>query len=76
MAGTKLFTGLVAGALIGGIAGMLMAPKPGNETRVIVVSRATQLKNKAEGYAETLRKKARKSPVHEIEESRNGHNEN
>ena len=76
MSGTKLFTGLLAGALIGGIAGMLLAPKPGKDTRVIVASRAAELKNKAEGYVETLREKGRKSPVHEIDESLNGHIEN
>ena len=72
MSGTKYFTGLLAGALIGGVAGMLLAPKPGKESRVIVASRATELKHKASGYAETLREKVLKDKV----ESSNGNSEN
>lgn len=47
----KFVTGLLAGALIGTAIGMLMAPKPGSETRQIVRERAGE-------YLETARERA------------------
>ena len=69
----KFFTGLVAGAVIGSIAGLLMAPKAGKETRQVVANRANELKSKAGGYAVTLREKMRRSNVPGLEESHNAH---
>jgi gas vesicle protein len=46
----KLTTGLIAGAVVGAVAGLLLAPKPGKETRHMITSRAG-------GYAGTLRQK-------------------
>jgi gas vesicle protein len=47
----KFITGVLAGALIGTAIGMLLAPKPGNETRQIVRERAGE-------YLETARERA------------------
>ena len=71
--GNKFFTGLIAGAVIGSVAGLLIAPKPGKETRQVVAHRAKELKSKAGGYAVTLREKMRRSDVPGLEESRNAH---
>ena len=40
MKGNKLVTGLVAGALVGAAAGILLAPKSGKETRKMVGEKA------------------------------------
>jgi gas vesicle protein len=37
--GNKVAAGLFAGALAGAVAGMLLAPKPGKETRHIIAGR-------------------------------------
>ena len=47
----KFITGVLAGALIGTAIGMLLAPKPGIETRQIVRERAGE-------YLETARERA------------------
>ena len=71
--GNKFVTGLIAGAVVGAIAGLLVAPKPGKETRQIVVTRAEELRSKAGDYVTTLRQKVRKGSTVEIEESSNDH---
>ena len=43
----KFLTGLIAGAVIGAVAGVLLAPKTGKETRKLLKERATQLGEKA-----------------------------
>jgi len=73
--GNKFFSGLIAGAVIGSVAGLLMAPKPGKETRQVVAHRANALKSKAGGYAVTIREKMRLSGVPGLEESQNGQSE-
>ena len=40
----KLVTGLIAGAALGAVAGLLFAPKPGKESRQIVAARADELR--------------------------------
>jgi gas vesicle protein len=40
-------TGLIAGAIIGAVAGLLLAPKSGKETRKLLKDRASQLGEKA-----------------------------
>jgi len=72
--GSKLVTGLFAGAAMGAVAGLLFAPKPGKETRHIVAARASELRDKADGYIDAMRswKENRESrPV--LAESSNGH---
>ena len=67
MKGTKLVTGLVAGALVGAAAGLLLAPKSGKETRKMVGKRAGK-------YVGNVREKFSKGRGSEIieEHSSNG----
>ena len=77
----KLVTGLIAGAALGAVAGLLFAPKPGKESRQIVAARADELRqkadelrNKAGGYVDAMRsrrKNKENQPV--MAESSNGH---
>jgi len=57
----KLITGLVAGALVGAVAGILFAPKAGRESRVIVGAKAGDIRNKTGEYIGTVKEKIRKS---------------
>lgn len=70
----KFVTGLLAGALVGTAIGMLMAPKPGNESRQIVRERGREYlgtarergqeylgtaRERAGGYIDTARERVR-----------------
>ena len=77
----KLVTGLIAGAALGAVAGLLFAPKPGKESRQIVAIRADELRNKADGlrgkavgYVDAMRSR-RKSKENQpvMAEATNGH---
>ena len=57
----KLISGLAAGAIIGAAAGILFAPKPGEETRQVVGAKAVDLREKAGGYIGSLRDKIKKA---------------
>ena len=57
----KFVTGLIAGAAVGAAAGLLLAPKPGKETRHVVSARAGDLRQKAGSYVGTMRQRMRKS---------------
>jgi gas vesicle protein len=46
----KIGIGLIAGALIGAIAGLLFAPKPGRDTREMVGARAGELRHRADEW--------------------------
>ena len=52
-----LVTGLIAGAAVGAVAGLLLAPKPGKVTRRFVVTRARRKTNR---YVSTIRRTVRK----------------
>ena len=76
-----LVTGLIAGAALGAIAGLLFAPKPGKESRQIVAARADELRDKADGlrgkavdYVDAMRSR-RKSKENQpvLAEATNGH---
>ncbi len=77
----KLVTGLIAGAALGAVAGLLFAPKPGKESRQIVAARADELRNKADGirdkaagYVDAMRSRRQSKenqPV--LAEATNGH---
>lgn len=54
----KLVTGLIAGAMVGTVAGLLLAPKPGKQIRQMLAARADQ-------YAGILRRKAGKGKTRE-----------
>ena len=77
----KLVTGLIAGAALGALAGLLFAPKPGKESRQIVAARADELRDKADGlrgkavdYVDAMRSR-RKSKENQpvLAEATNGH---
>ena len=77
----KMVTGLIAGAALGAVAGILFAPKPGKESRQIVAARAGEFRNKADGfrskaggYVEAMRSRRKskdRQPV--MAEATNGH---
>ena len=77
----KLVTGLIAGAALGAVAGLLFAPKPGKQSRQIVAARADELRNKADGirdkaagYVDAMRSRRQSKenqPV--LAEAANGH---
>lgn len=54
---SDLLTGLLAGAVVGAIAGLILAPKPGKDTRELVGARTSLIRNKAENYVENLRER-------------------
>ena len=56
----RLTTGLIAGAVAGAIAGLLLAPRPGKETRHSLASRAGD-------YAGTLRRRIGKRNLRSLE---------
>ena len=58
--GNQLVTGIIAGALIGAIAGLLLAPKAGKESRQMVAARAVEAREKAGQYITTLRERIRR----------------
>lgn len=70
----KLISGLVAGALVGAAVGILFAPKPGRESRVIVGTKAGEIRNKTGEYIGTVREKIKRGRTSEsVEEpSENG----
>ena len=51
--GSRFFTGLVAGALVGTSIGLLAAPKPGKDARSAV-------RQKAGGYVASIRERRRR----------------
>ena len=51
----KLVAGLIAGAAMGAVAGLLFAPKPGKEPRQMVASRARRIRHKTSGYVDVMR---------------------
>ena len=73
MTGTKFAIGLIAGALVGAVAGMLAAPQTGTESRQIVGSRAGLVRTQAGDFVSTLRQKVRRSTPVSVEQESNGH---
>ena len=57
-------TGLLLGGAVGIIAGLLLAPRPGEETRSQVVERTAGLRQRAEGMTADFRERV-KEAVHE-----------
>tara|TARA_Y100000590_G_scaffold146090_1_gene167953 strand:+ start:160 stop:504 length:345 start_codon:yes stop_codon:yes gene_type:complete len=47
-------TGLILGAIIGTVAGILMAPKPGSETRSELIEKSDYWREKAENLSELV----------------------
>jgi gas vesicle protein len=61
--GKKLVTGLVAGAVLGSIAGMLLAPKSGKENRKMVGEKAGKIRSKTGGAIGSLKSRMKKTPT-------------
>ena len=60
----KLVTGLIAGAAVGVLAGLLFAPNPGKESRQVVVHRTGEMRQKTTGYFHKFRSwRKNKQPV-------------
>ncbi len=51
----KLVAALTTGAVLGAAAGLLLAPKPGIETRKVVAAQSGELRHKAGHYITNLR---------------------
>ena len=64
--GPGFSTGLLLGGVIGALAGLLLAPKPGEETRARVMERTAGLRQKAEELTAEARERVRDA----IEEGR------
>jgi len=64
--GPGFSTGLILGGIIGALAGLLLAPKPGEETRARVMERTAGLRQKAEELTAEARELVREA----IEEGR------
>ena len=73
MTGTNFAIGLIAGALVGAVAGVLAAPKTGIESRQIVGSRAGQVKVQAGDLVTSLRQRVRRFTPVSMEQESNGH---
>ena len=70
----NLVTGMIAGALVGTVIGLLFAPKTGRETRDIVATRAGVIRQRAGDYVGNLREKMRRgSSLEDSEESSDNH---
>lgn len=61
--GKKLMTGLVAGAVLGTIAGMLLAPKSGKENRKMVGEKASKIRNRTGEAIGNLKSRMKKTPA-------------
>ena len=60
----RLVTGLIAGAAVGTIVGLLFAPKPGKDSRQVVVSRAGEIRHKAGGFLDAVRSRRKNGENH------------
>ena len=59
-----LVTGIIAGAAVGAVAGLLFAPKPGKVTRRFAVSSASRIRRQAGAYlGRRLKREGLESPV-------------
>ena len=52
------FAGLVAGAIVGGVAAALLAPRSGHETREQIVEHGLELKSRADDVVERAQRVA------------------
>ncbi len=60
----KLVIGLVAGATVGAVAGLLFAPNPGQESRQIVATQSWGIRHKTGSYFHRMRSwRKSKEPV-------------
>ena len=57
----QIVTGIIVGALVGTVLGLLVAPKTGKETRQIVATKGSAIKSKAGDYFTVIRNKMKKN---------------
>ncbi len=70
--GKRLMTGLVAGAILGTLAGMLVASKSGKENRKMVGEKASKIRNRTGEAMGSLKSRIKKTPTETaVEESSN-----
>ena len=58
MSATKFFTGFLVGGAIGAIAGILLAPKSGEETRALIAETTKDVSKRAEETVKEIQNKA------------------
>ena len=58
----KLITGLVAGAIVGTVAGLLLAPKSGKENRKLVGEKAAKIRRRTGGATASVKSRIKKTP--------------
>lgn len=58
MSGTKFLAGFLVGGAIGAIAGILLAPKSGEETRALIAETAKDVTKRAEDTVKEIQEKA------------------
>lgn len=58
MAKSKFAIGALFGAIVGGVAALLTAPKSGKETRADLIKKADEVKKTAEGKVNEIKKTA------------------
>ncbi len=68
-----LITGATAGAALGAAAGLLLAPKTGEETRQIVAARAPEVLQKARDCVDSILQRIREEATQGAEEESDNH---
>lgn len=61
--GTGFFTGLLIGGAVGFIAGVLLAPKSGEETRALIMDRSQEWRDKADELTASTRERMQSATV-------------
>ena len=61
----QFFAGLIVGAAVGAVAGLLLTPSTGKETRQIVAARAGEVREKAGQFATSARERIRRGQTGE-----------
>jgi gas vesicle protein len=57
---SNFLTGLLAGAVVGAIAGLVLAPKSGKDIRELVGERTGTIRDKAGTYVETMKERLKR----------------
>jgi len=66
--GKKLITGLAAGAIVGTVAGLLLAPKSGKENRKMVGEKAADIRSRTGGAIGSVKRRIKKTPSETVVE--------
>lgn len=57
MSAERFFAGFIVGGALGALAGLLLAPTSGEETRKLISDRTSEVKHKAEGSIHDIKSK-------------------